>query len=276
MATWQDYMEIRVKGQERPMPWYLHDKLKCYNFCERHGIPTAEVLRVFETPDQIDLVGLEGPFVLKPTLQSSMKGVMVLSADESGYYDELRDRRLSMDDILEEQTRYFEQTKAAGKKIIIEKKIDDADGHKIPLDYKAYAFNGEVSLMLVVDRNQTRSVVSWFDGDFKPIRDDRVQYKANFEHHREGQIPDNAEEMIAVASKASSLIETPFARIDMYSTTRGVIVGEITLVPGGLYYGNQYFLSDGQQELMGLHWEKALNELGRTEEIIPTSPSKRH
>lgn len=118
MATWQDYMEQRVKGQEKPMPWYLHDKLKCYRWCEDNGIPTATVLREFDTPADIDLTDLTGEFVLKPTLQSSMKGVMVLSPKGDGYHDSLRNRALTVDEIIEEQDRLFNETKAAGKKII--------------------------------------------------------------------------------------------------------------------------------------------------------------
>lgn len=261
-ATWQDYMEQRVKGLERPMPWYLHDKLKCYRWCEANGIPTATVLREFDTAADIDLTDLTGEFVLKPTLQSSMKGVMVLTPNAGGYRDSLKNRDLSLSEIIEEQERLFNETKAAGKKIIVEEKIVDADGFEIPRDFKAYAFGGEIALILEVDRNSGRNVVAWYDPEFNPILDDRVGYSPKYSAHRKGVKPNGAEKMLQVAKLASSLVESPFARIDMYSSTAGVIVGEITLVPGGLYYGNHYFLSEKQQQVMGRLWENALVRLG--------------
>lgn len=269
---WQDYMQSRVKNQEKPMPWFLHDKLKCYRWCEDNSIPTATVLREFDRPEEIDLAGLTNEFVLKPTLQSSMKGVMVLTCQNGQYHDSLRNRSLTIDEIIEEQTILFNETKAAGKKIIVEQKITDADGHEIPRDYKAYAFGGEIALILEVDRNSGRNIVSWYDENFIPIVDDRIGFNAKYTTHRTGTTPNNATEILEVAKKASSLVESPFARIDMYSTTGGVIVGEITLVPGGLYYGNHYFLSQKQQSLMGRMWERALIKLGRTHQILEGSP----
>lgn len=250
------------------MPWFLHDKLKCYRFCNEYGILTAEVLREFSSPDEIDLSNLNEPFVLKPTLQSSMKGVMVLEPLTDGYYDELRKRKLSSQDIVDEQTRLFHETKAAGKRIIAERKISDVDGYSIPLDYKVYAFNGRVALVLIVNRNTNPSTVSWFDGSFDPVVDGQVSYQETFKHHVEGSKPANAQEILETARKASLRVGTPFARIDMYATSRGVILGEITLVPGGLYYSHHYFLSDEQQSLMGEYWESALRELGREKEVL--------
>lgn len=272
IPTWQDYMELRVKGQETPMPWYLHDKLKCYRWCEANGIPTATVVREFDTPAAIDLTGLSGEFVLKPTLQSSMKGVMVLTPKGDAYHDSLRNRDLSLHEIIEEQERLFNETKAAGKKIIVEEKIVDADGFDIPRDFKAYAFGGEIALILEVDRNSGRNIVAWYDPEFKPILDDRVGYSPKYSAHQEGKTPNKADKMVQVAKLASSLVESPFARIDLYSSTAGVIVGEITLVPGGLYYGNHYFLSEEQQQVMGRLWENALVKLGRTHQILEGSP----
>lgn len=271
MRTWQEFMVDRIKNVETGVPWYLHDKLKCYRFCEENGIATATVVREFETPDQIDLTGIEGEFVLKPTLQSSMKGVMVLNAKGEGYYDSLRRRDLTVEEIVAEQTKMFEETKAAGKKIIIERKIEDADGFDIPRDFKAYSFRGEVELILEINRNTKPSSVSWFDGNFEPLTDDRVTSNPEFVNEVPAVRPAAAQQLLELARKASAIVPSPFASVDMYNTVDGPMVGEITLAPGGLYHGKHFTLSSAQQRIMGLMWERAEQDIRDSQETLPST-----
>ncbi|ASN39656.1 hypothetical protein CGQ24_11925 [Arthrobacter sp. 7749] len=261
MRTWQEFMQDRIQNAELGVPWYLHDKLKCYRFCEENGIATATVIREFETPERIDLSGIEGEFVLKPTLQSSMKGVMVLIATGGGYYESLRHRTLTVEEIVAEQTQMFDETKVAGKKIIVERKIEDVDGHSIPRDFKAYAFRGEVAMILEINRNTKPSSISWFDGNFEPIFDDRVTSSPKYVHEVPGIPPAAAPELLALACKASGLVPSPFASIDMYISEDGPMVGEVTLAPGGLYHGQHYTLSNAQQLRMGVMWQRALDRM---------------
>ncbi len=261
MRSWQDFMIDRVKGQEKNVPWYLHDKLKCYRFLEENGIPTATVEREWESPGQIDLSGLNGEFVLKPTLQSSMKGVMVLTKTDDGFYDSLRRRTLTEAQIIEEQTSMFDDTKAAGKKVIVERKIKDAEGFDIPRDFKAYSFGGEVALILEINRNTKPSSVSWFDGNFQPLTDDRVTSNPQFVNEVPAVRPADADALLALARRTSTAVPSPFASIDMYSTEDGPMVGEVTLAPGGLYHGQHFKLSEEQQVRMGRMWQRALSNL---------------
>lgn len=268
MTIWQNYMDRRVKGHEAKMPWFLHDKLKCYRFCEENSIPTATVLREFESPAEMDLSGLNHEFVLKPTLQSSTKGVMILKPERDQFYDSMKNRYMTFEAIRSEQAGYFNETRAAGKKIIVERKIEDADGYEIPRDYKAYAFYGRVALVLEINRNTKPSTVSWYDGNFQPVTDGRVTSNPAFVNEVPGVPPPSALMLLALARSASALIPTPFASIDMYNTTAGPIVGEVTLAPGGLYHGKHYLLSDSQQKLMGEYWEEALTKLNQADQAV--------
>lgn len=255
---WQDFMELRLRGKESRVPWFLHDKLKAFRFCEENGFPTAKVLRVFDTPEDIDLTGLTGEFVLKPTLQSSMKGVMVLEAVSGSYYDSLRRRTLSHREIMDEQAALFERTTAKGNKLIVEEKIADIDGIQIPRDFKAYAFDGEIALILEIDRNTRPSTVAWSNGDFEPLPEGTIVCDSRYVREATSRQPPFTAEMLALAKKVSSSVPSPFARIDMYLTDKGPLVGEITLTPGGLYYGQHYRLSEIQQRKMGRLWKKAV------------------
>lgn len=258
MPTWQEYMVERIANREEGIPWFLHDKLKCYRFCEENGLATVRVLREFELPEDIDLDGLPEEYVIKPTLQSSTKGVMVLSKTVEGLWDSMSRRIVTVPDIIEIQRELFDQTKASGKKIIVESKIDDIDGLNIPRDFKAYASGGQISLILEINRNTKPSSVSWFDGSFDPVIDDRVTCNPEFTNRVEAVRPQQWKELLDLATRTSSIIDTPFASIDMYSTPTGPIVGEITLAPGGLYHGKHYSLSKEQQQRMGAMWEEAV------------------
>lgn len=267
MPTWQEYMVERIANREEGVPWFLHDKLKCYKFCEQHELATVTVLREFASPDDIRLDGLPDEYVIKPTLQSSTKGVMVLSKTAEGLWDSMSRRFVNEQEIIAVQRDLFEQTHSSGKKIIVERKIVDVDGHDIPRDFKAYACGGKVALILEINRNTKPSSVSWFDGDFMPVTDDRVTCNPEFTRQVEPIRPQQWREILDLARKTSLAIDTPFASIDMYSTPNGPLVGEITLTPGGIYHGRHYSLSAEQQLWMGKMWEEALDNRTQT---LPT------
>lgn len=259
LKLWQEFMELRIKHMETGVPWFLHDKLKCYNFCRDNGLDTVNVLREFDNPDAIDLDGLPGEFVLKPTMQHSTRGVMVLEKNRGGYFDHMRQRHMTLTQVVDEQAKYYELTKISSKKIIVEEKIRDDSNFIVPRDYKAYSFRGRVALILEINRNTKPTSVAWFDGNFDPIRDGRVTSNPTHVNERSGERPPAGEAILDLARRASMAVPTPFASIDMYSTHRGPIIGEITLTPGGLYYGDHYILSARQQEAMGRMWEEAVN-----------------
>lgn len=265
--TWQDFMQDRVRNKEKGIPWFLHDKLKCYEYLKQHGISTVTPLRIFNDPKLIDLEGLPDSFVIKPSLQSSTKGVMVLTKrGEDTYWDEMRGRALSVAEVIDEQQKYFDETKAAGKTIIVEPKIIDLepDRYSIPRDFKAYAFRGEIALMLEVDRNTKPSSVSWYDENFDLISDDRIIFNESFVHETSKEAPACSQEILDLARRTSAELPTPFARVDMYLTADGPMVGEITLAPGGLYHGKHYRMSEEQQRLMGDMWRQAAASMSRS------------
>lgn len=251
----------RIENREKGIPWFLHDKLKCYRFCEENGLATVTVLREFDVPGDICLDGLPSDYVIKPTLQSSTKGVMVVHQGEAGLWDSMQRKFVTEQDILELQTDMFEQTKAFGKKVIVEAKISDVAGCDIPRDFKAYCFQGEVALILEINRNSKPSQVSWYDGEFRPVFDDRVTSNPEFVNEIIGSKPEAWAEILDLAKRTSAAVPTPFASIDMYSTPQGPIVGEITLAPGGLFHGKHYTLSPAQQSRMGAQWMEAADIL---------------
>ena len=62
-------------------------------------------------------------------------------------------------------------------------------------------------------------------------------------------VPESLPEMIAIARKVSKSLRVPFVRVDLYDTTRGVVLGELTRAPGG---EQKYVLEHDQR--MGRGW----------------------
>jgi len=259
-----EYLRARGEGKEEGVPFFLHEKTKCYDFCRTVGIPTVNVLRRFETPDDIDLGGLPDSFVIKPTWETTSKGVMVMTATEYGYHDAMKGKLYTADEVVQEQRRIYDAGRWRSKPTIVEEKIEDAGGHVIPEDYKAYAFQGEIAFIVQINRNADRTAVAWFDGNFDPLAVGRVQVNEKYMDLKEPVRPDDWKDMLNVAQRASVAVPTPFASIDMYASTRGPLVGEITLVPGGFYHGKYFFLSEQDDHSAGKMWENASARLGRS------------
>lgn len=262
MANWQSFMQNRVQGKEKDIPWFLHDKIKFNKFCIENSIPVPKILEVFDKPIDIDLDSINIPeFILKPSLESSTRGVMVLKRLEGDcYYDSLNRYTFRKNEIIDFQDKYFQENSNNSNKIIIEEKVHDIDSSfSIPRDFKFYAFKGKIALILEINRNLKPSVSLWYDGKFNPINDLSVKCNAPFSRTLSYYTkPTNSDELITLASSVSSLIDTPFASIDIYNSKTGPIMGEVTLAPGGLYHGKHYTLSNDYQDLMGRMWEEAI------------------
>jgi len=64
--------------------------------------------------------------------------------------------------------------------------------------------------------------------------------------------PEDPAALSALASSVSAALPAPFCRVDLYETTRGPVVGELTPEPGG------YYLFDSAVDLyLGLAYELA-------------------
>lgn len=267
MEYWHQYLQRRIDGEEPDVPWFLHDKLECARFCQTHSLPVVNILRDFETPAEINLSGLPLEFVLKPTQLHSAQGVMVLSEHPEGFHEAFLDEVLTEDEIRHRQQEFFNrpelnQKHLSGNRLIVEEKVIDADGYEIPRDFKVYAFSGRAELILVIDRNTQPHTVQWFDRNLAPIGDDRITYNPRKVIAGDTDLSEMGPEIVQVGEAASRAVPTPFCRIDLYRSVQGLVIGEITLTPGGLYVGQSYTLSRPYERELAQRWsdaEKALD-----------------
>lgn len=265
--TQLDYLtriRARGRGEEQGVPGRLHDKIFGQQFVAMIGAPTSEFLRVFNSPAEIDLFGLPDTFVLKPTFSSSSFGVMVLERRGEDFFDYLRDRHLTLQQIWDEQRNLYEKSQATSKAWVVEPKVQDMEGHLVPDDYKFYCFQGEIGLVHRTIRHKPYNQHVYFDGNFQtmtgPDKNLIWTHPRIVERvHREP--PANANQMLRIARRISVAVPSPFVRVDMYNTKSGPVFGEFTLVPGTFYYEDRERMGSELSERLGKLWGEAERKL---------------
>lgn len=265
VTPWTEYMRRRVKHEEKNVPWWVNNKTTLNAFCVENGIPAPQIFRVWNDPSQIDLGGLPELFVLKPNLMSSSKGVMVLKAlGEGKYFDSLNERVISRADIVAEQARLFDQTKfKKSYRVFAEEIVLDAkDPARIPFDYKIYCFYDKPMLVQQLDRNVKPTSTAFLDGRFGEL-DLQSTIFSSWKHYQLGstELPATSDQMLSIAARLTRAIKTPFMRVDMYNSTRGPLVGELTPAPGGPYHGTLYKFTEEYDNVLGREWVRALERI---------------
>src|SRR5699024_7904389 len=180
--------------------WFLHDKIKCYDWARRHNFPCPQIFARFDAPENIILDPDREQFVLKPTRFSSTRGVMVLHRQDGVYFDALSKRAVDGKSILAEQVELNNTYPVRSNQWITEEVVIDAAGHPVPIDLKAYAFRGDIALWLVIDRNAKPTRVDWFDGKFEPLAPGRMRLNPKYVQAGDGIPPKNASELVELAT----------------------------------------------------------------------------
>ena len=263
-------LRLRGEGKERLVPWHLHDKLRFYEFCTTVGLPTPGLLRSHEHPSAIDLSGLPDQFVVKPAYESSSRGVMVLTRTRDGYLERMRGRLVTAEEVRSAQQDVYDASSKTLKWTMVEEKVSEAGEFPIPRDFKAYCFQGEIAFIAELDRNGKRTSAAWYDGEFEPLSEGAVETRSRYLDRKDHSRPAEWQEMLRLAQRASVVIPSPFVSIDMFASTRGPLIGEVTLVPGGFYFGEYFSPSAEMNTLAGDMWTRAITRLGR-DEIEPTA-----
>lgn len=259
-----DFLDDRVKGREKNVPWHVNDKLKAYKFLTENDIPTPKLLKVYDHPDEIQMGALPQNFCLKPSNMHSANGVLPLyKVTDQLYFDRLRKRFISEAAIFREQQRVFDlcQYKSTYKILVEESFGHPRNSLLIPPDYKFYTFGNKVGLIIQIDRNTDIPNIAFFNEKFEPLENRDVIFgNLSASKHGHAEIPLAAEKMLEFASRVPKLLNTPFVSVDMYSVKSGAFVGEITPAPGGPYYKKVFELLPEYDDLLGNMWTEALRD----------------
>lgn len=256
---WTSLMERRVQRREPGVPWHLGYKKVLHEFAAQNRFPTSRILQFTRSPGDLDFARLPDRCVVKPEGESSGRGVMALTRQgDDLWFDDLHGLSLRSTEIIERLAAVRtsgQEDPAAG--YLAEERISDIGRYPVPRDLKFYTISGDVALVLVIDRNTSPASVEWFDGEFRPLTTEQIDINHRFcrpVHHGR---PPQYRNLLGFAQEVSAKTPTPFASIDCYNTPAGPRLGEITLTPGGLYFGQHYKLSEDLDRLLGQRWVAA-------------------
>lgn len=222
----------------------LRYKLYIYELAMSHGIPVPEVYNVWPHTASIDLTSLPDEFVLKADGGSNGRSVLPLQRVGHDHY-----RRIGTDKIYtSRELRKF--LDALGRQALApyfaEELLRSVDGRSIPDDVKVYMFHGVMGQALLRSGSQhvNRSVlparfVDASGNDFGPVPVGRP-------YDPDIPLPQQLGALIEVARHASRAVGLPFCRVDLYETTRGPVLGEITAAPSS---GKEKFTPEHDAQL---------------------------
>lgn len=248
-------------------------KLQNHALAASHGITPPVIHAVWRRAEEIDLSVLPDEFVVKSNGGAGSRGVYPLrrvDGEPDGYEvaDQTR-RRVTGAEVVAHLTS---DPKLSGPWFAEELLVPDTGGDGLPQDVKLYAFYGQVGYGFA-RRAQVHGGVG--------VRRGRVEFRyvdgagQDIEMRQEASDTDVPltpllSEMLEHARTLSLAVPLPFVRVDLYGTTRGVVMGELTLLPGG----NQHYLT-AQDARLGRLWEEAEMRLqmdlvgGRPFAILP-------
>lgn len=225
------------------------------SFANSISAPTPRTLANFKSIADFDSFEFPEKFVLKPDVASGVAVYLM-----HGGYNLNSGYRLDRSTLREEIRRYLEKHQSSSF-ILEEFLTQEGVNHNepfIPFDYKAHCFGGKVRFIQVIDRNKLTGHFSsarqvwvsrnWDPAPFPLRLADSVDASV-FPPNGNVRAPKCLDALIDLADKIASNINS-YARVDLYATERGPVLGEITSFPnmgrGFSEYGNI---------LLGQTWE---------------------
>lgn len=269
--SYLERMRARIEGREQGVPIWMADKIGLRTFAKSIGVRTPTIFREHRGL-QFDFEGLPDEFVLKPVFGSTSLGVFLLQRGKGGRLTNLvTGADITYSEIVEEERRicaFFEQDEADAL-FIVEELIRGPVGEVPPQDIRFYSFQGEVGLILCEDHMRGSTKAMYFGPGFLPLADLEEKYSiddrvANIEEICTAVVPLGAVDLLAVARRISVAIPTPFARIDLFDSRSGPVLGEVTLYPGTFYYRNRKIMSSAEDLRLGELWASAETRLRGT------------
>jgi hypothetical protein len=270
-------VRFRMRYDRNPLFITVTDKYKVREYAGSKAVKTANLLFKTDNPQAIPFSELPPNFIIKMNHGSGWNilgfdselylfrdGAELVKADGSYVNANSAKRyKLTQDrarNICSEwlKSRYSKREWAYQHivpRIIIEELLVPNDNRELK-DYRLYTFNGEVKAILVdspLYRRNRENV--FFDPDWKEIKLSKYDEKVP---HPLLEKPGSLAEMIDVAQRLGKDID--FARIDLYDTTKGVVLGEVTVYPDGGLPNTPTFCPVFNRWL-GDQWQQRLNRL---------------
>lgn len=185
---------------------------------------------VWDSENKIEFDKLPKSFILKSTLQSDGRHIIVVKDKNELNMDELKTVLSSW--LLPRNalcSSYCAAYKQLKPRILAEEYISNFD--EALIDYKFMCFNGKPEMLFVVADREKDMAVNFYDLDWNLLPFTRKYPNTEYPIQR----PKMFEQMIEIAEKLSKPF--PFVRVDFYESAdeNRLYVGELTFYPGGGY-----------------------------------------
>ena len=204
----------------------LSQKEYASNLVNELGLKSAEKYQQINKIADLTEKQLGERCVLKYARGWSSRGVMLLEKKGGNeYFDYMSLKSKSLKDIKDEQSRIASSFNDMEPFWIIEEFIKPAQPFgAIPFDYKFYVFQGQVGLIVQMDRNSSPPKVALLDANFKPLKHG-VDYVLGSSSVQQAtpMIPLHASELMWWAAKLSEQTDSPFVSIDLYDSPEGPV-----------------------------------------------------
>lgn len=229
--------------------YYLADKHLVRQYVTEKGLAEILVreLGVYKSGDEINFDNLPERFALKANFGA---GKNIICTDKNNLDIEYVKKQITSWFNIKKYSYSERHYNLIDKKVICEEFIDDGNGG-FPIDYKFMCINGHVQCILACSGRETNQTYYLpYSTNWKPLYN---YYKKVKEDNTLLKAPDNLSEMINVAETLSKGIE--LVRIDLYSNSKRIWFGEITLTPSG---GIFHRWSNHAMEEMGKFYRETL------------------
>lgn len=236
-----DWLYRNLPEQAAEYIYDLHAKDKQKRLAKRLGLSVAEEY-LTHVPLARALAFIESThvdhLVLKPNNGKSAAGVFCLIREGSAYR-ELKSGKLRTALRLRELAdETYGKLGRADDWLVEELLVNPVDEAQPALDYKFFCFHGRVEMIFqkgeVVLGKRRKAAVRFYDREGVPV-DTGLRPEAVSDQL---SLPGSTDAMVAEAERVSGLITTPFMRVDLYDTHRGIVLGEFTPGPGRMYQLN--------------------------------------
>ncbi|GAA3287765.1 ATP-grasp fold amidoligase family protein [Nesterenkonia halobia] len=210
-------------------------KLRNYALAQSHGIAVPTVHAVWDSPEAVDLSGIDAErLVLKADRGHSGRAVIPLERDADGWHtldgaETLVDGRPT--------SQMIDRLRSGGAgPYFAEQFLASETGETLPADIKVYTCYGEILQVLVmqtdgVDAHERGAFTRrYFDADGESLGRVLPRVTLSSDMPR----PEPWEELLDAARRLSVAVGRPFVRVDLYTTDRGPVLGELTPTPGGI------------------------------------------
>lgn len=238
----------RMRFDRNPLLVTLQDKYAVRARAEERGVATAHVYHVTEDPETIPFDSLPSRYMIKASHGwgwniGCIDSQLLYYGDGSNVADS------SATDVPAASVRRLSPSEAIGvchswlrdrhhaiewayqhirPKIIVEEFLTPRTGTEL-YDFRLYTFDGVVKAINVGSPSYRRDHLNAFfypDWTLIPLSRSFEELPTEIPPR-----PETLEELIAAATRLGEGID--FARIDLYDTNRGIVLGEVTVYPQG-------------------------------------------